>query len=105
MFILLLKVSGIFRGASGSVTKEEMVTADKEGPKAKSRTLSCFFHVSTEARENNGRDWDGRKACDTDAKVLSEYRKVNNEHCLHVQEYAFGPTHFQSNKLKDYFYP
>lgn len=56
VFILLLKVSGIFRGASGSVTKEEMVTADKEGPKAKSRTLSCFFHVSTEARENNGRD-------------------------------------------------
>ena len=55
-FILLLKVSGIFRGASGSVTKEEMVTADKEGPKAKSHTLSCFFHVSTEARENNGRD-------------------------------------------------
>lgn len=56
VFILLLKVSGIFRGASGSVTKEEMVTADKEGPKAKSHTLSCFFHVSTEARENNGRD-------------------------------------------------
>lgn len=56
VFILLLKVSGIFRGASSSVTKEEMVTADKEGPKAKSHTLSCFFHVSTEARENNGRD-------------------------------------------------
>ena len=56
VFILLLKVSGIFRGASGSVTKKEMVTADKEGPKAKSHTLSCFFHVSTEARENNGRD-------------------------------------------------
>lgn len=56
VFILLLKVSGIFRGASGSVTKEEMVTADKEGPKAKSHTLSCSFHVATEARENNGRD-------------------------------------------------
>ena len=56
VFILLLKVSGIFRGASGSVTKEEMVTADKEGPKAKSHTLSCSFHVVTEARENNGRD-------------------------------------------------
>lgn len=56
VFILLLKVSGIFMGASGSVTKEEMVTADEEGPKAKSHALSCSFHVSTEARENNGRD-------------------------------------------------
>ena len=56
VFILLLKVSDIFMGASGSVTKEEMVTADEEGPKAKSHALSCSFHVSTEARENNGRD-------------------------------------------------
>ena len=56
VFILLLKVSGIFRGASGSVTKEEMVTADKESPKAQSHTLSCSFQVATEARENNGRD-------------------------------------------------
>ena len=90
-------------GASGSVTKEEMMTADEEGPKAKSHALRCSFHVSTKARENNGRDWIGRKACDTDAKVLSEYRKVNNEHYLYVPKCAFGSTHFQSNKLKYYF--
>ena len=64
-------------GASGSGTKEDMVTGDEEGPKPRSHTLSCSFHVSTKARQVDGKDWDGKKACDTGAKVLNEEGKEN----------------------------
>lgn len=46
----------LFMGASGSGTKEEMVNGDEEGPKPRSHTLSCSFHVSTKARQDDGKD-------------------------------------------------
>lgn len=54
--MLLPGVSGMFMGAYGSGTEEEMVTENEKCPRLRGRPLSSSFHVYSKARQDDGRN-------------------------------------------------